>query len=566
MTGLASSTRADQLVPGDVAVVRSEADLLNARSCDYDELDGALRTSAMRADWSGRAADAFADCVTALRKRVQRASDDFARGSSAVAMFSHTLEWGQGEAQRALELWRTADAAERSSGFPPSPLADPLTSRLVPAESSDKRRARLILSDAVEAVDAAERAAVAALRELAASVPRPFFPASPTGTAAATTGGTGLLAALTALYGPNLGLFLAHHPDLAAELAALGAPTIARWWATLSDAQRAELIRRIPVVIGTTEGIPYRDRDAANVSRLRELLAAADHEWTRCLSERDAIGAKAAEDRVKALTFLVERFAGGQGPGREPPELLIALDTSTTGLPLASIVVGEIDTATTVNWYVPGMNSSLLEAQNHLRAVTSLNFRDPASATVLFLGYESPKLPTLDVLGEARARAGGANLADALTGYNAVRDQAGVDSQLNVIGHSYGTTTVAYGLDGRDLRVDNVIFVGSAGIDPSISAAGLNAHGGVYATEARQDHVADVGRTTGRIDPTQPGFGATTFSSDGAVLPDGTVLEAVTGHNAIGGSERDDHNHYFGRKTETMRRIRDILHDQRSFG
>lgn len=539
MTTLTSSADSLALVPGDVGACRVEATALNTRSQDYDTLDETLRSAAARVEWSGLAYEAFVDCVAFLRKRVQRASDDFARASSALAEFAFTLEWGQREAARAIAMWAAGDREEKDS------TASASLPGLVRTTSPKKHAAQSVLDDAANAVDAAERIAAEALRELAASAPRSIFAASPR-TTMTRRDGDGLLDSLSLLYGADLGLYLARHPDLLTELSALGAPAIATWWSTLSEAQKTDLMRRAPEVIGNLDGVPYGYRDRANVSRLKELAAEA----RRGLDP----------ERARAIEWLLERYGDGRGRALDPPEFLIALDTSHPGIPLAQISVGDLDTATTANWLVPGMNSSLLEAKDYLRAAANLNWSNPDSATVLFLGYDSPKLPSLDVLYGDKARTGGARLADALTGYNAVRDQSGVHSALTVIGHSYGTPVVANALAGRDLRVDNVILVASAGIEPGITAEDLHARGGVFVTEAAPDSVADVGRIgSGRIDPRDPAFGAVEFGSDGAWFTDGTVMDGVAGHDAVGDSKAADRGHYFADQTESLWNIRKII-------
>lgn len=539
MTTLTSSADSLALVPGDVGACRIEATALNTRSQDYDTLDETLRSAAARVEWSGLAYEAFVDCVAFLRKRVQRASDDFARASSALAQFAFTLEWGQREAARAIAMWAAGDREEKDS------TASASLPGLVRTTSPKKHAAQSVLDDAANAVDAAERIAAEALRELAASAPRSIFAAAPRTTMTGRDGG-GLLDSLSLLYGANLGLYLARHPDLLAELSALGAPAIATWWSTLSEAQKTDLMRRAPEVIGNLDGVPYGYRDRANVSRLKELAAEA----------RQGLD----PERAKAIEWLLERYGDGLGPTRQPPEFLLSLDTTAPGIPLAQLAVGDLDTATTANWLVPGMNSSLLEANNYLRAVTNLNFGNHSSATVLFVGYESPKLLDLDVFDGGKARVGANRLAEALAGYNAVRDQAGLTSQLTVIGHSYGTTVVTNALSPADLRVDNVILVASAGVEHGIAAQDLHAHDGVYVTEGLRDDVADVGRIgSHRSDPRDAAFGGHLFGSDGARLPDGTELAGVTGHNAVGGSESDDRGHYFGKGTESLWNMQHII-------
>lgn len=558
MTTITAAASPTGLVPGNVDACRAEAAVLNGRSQDYDTLDLTLRSTVNQVDWAGHAYTAFVECVTTLRNRVQRASTDFARGSSALAEFAHTLEWGQGEAERAIGLWTDADRKEKAALA--AAATGPASAHPKADQSTAKRKAQLIVDDAIETVNAGQRDLLKALHELAASAPRSLFAASPSSILAGGKPGS-LLEKLSLLYGSNLALFLKQHPQLLAELTKLGGEAIANWWGTLSNAQRADLIGRIPTVIGNLEGVPYADRDKANVSRLKDELANAKRTESQLRNVGASLAAvQSASDRVKALEFLLDRYGDGLGPMGTPPEFLLALDTSKNGIPLASISVGNLDTATTANWLIPGMESSLLQADDYLRGATNLNFSNPNSATVLFLGYDSPKMPTTDVLMGSNAREGGTNLAAALAGYNAVRDYAGVHSELNVIGHSYGTPVVTNALASTDLHVNNVILVASAGIEPGISASDLHVEQGVYATQGVRDNLADVGRDfSGRTDPRDTGFGATTFSSDGITLSNGTVLAGVTGHNAVGGTEAGDQGHYLGRGTESLWNIQQII-------
>jgi len=558
---ITATSRAKDLIPGNATAFRAEADVMTARSRDYDALEATLRNAAGQVKWEGRAANAFADVVSVMRKRIQHVADDFTDGGKALSSFAHTLEWAQGEAERAITIWKKADADERAAAAIQDPLLKPLTSHVAKLNQS-KISAHTIVTNAAEAVDAAERDMLAVLKLLTIA-PKPLF--ATTSTSNAIGNSIGFLQGLSTLTGPELKKFLAQHPNLADELAAMGAPAVAAWWSTLSAAQRSALIKARPEVIGNLEGIPYTDRDEANVSRLKELLKEAKEAAGRTIGSsrvpESLAAVQAAKDRVSALEWLLKEYGDGRGRNLNPPQLLMSLDTTAPGIPLAQLSVGNPDTATTANWMIPGMNSSLLEAKDYLRGAANMNFRNPNSATVVFLGYDSPKFPSAagEVLSGTYARAGAEHLTAALNGYNAVRDEAGTTSQLNVIGHSYGTTTAAYAMAAHDLRVDNAIFVGSAGIDPSITAADLHAHSGVYATEASADNVADLGRTTGRFDPTDNGFGAHVFGSDGATLPDGSVLQPVDGHNAVGGSAAGDQNHYFGDRTETMRNIQRVL-------
>ncbi|MGV8970348.1 MAG: alpha/beta hydrolase [Microbacteriaceae bacterium] len=128
-------------------------------------------------------------------------------------------------------------------------------------------------------------------------------------------------------------------------------------------------------------------------------------------------------------------------------------------------------------------------------------------------GYASAQL---DVLGNEHAKAGGSKLECALMGYDAVRDVNGTGERLNVVAHSYGSTTAAYTLaDLPNGVVDSFTTLGSAGIDPAIGgASGLNVPtSGVYAIQGFEV-VALGGRLgSGRDDPAGSTWGATVLNS-----------------------------------------------------
>src|SRR5699024_4012489 len=106
------------------------------------------------------------------------------------------------------------------------------------------------------------------------------------------------------------------------------------------------------------------------------------------------------------------------------------------------------------------------------------------AATVSWIGYEAPVSPpdSWGVFGNEMAETGGKNLANALRGFEATRSD---DPQLNVVAHSYGTTTAAFAMSHPDVAIDNLVLVGSAGLPNHVTSADdLNADA-VYAGHAR---------------------------------------------------------------------------------
>jgi hypothetical protein len=108
---------------------------------------------------------------------------------------------------------------------------------------------------------------------------------------------------------------------------------------------------------------------------------------------------------------------------------------------------------------------------------------------------------------------------------------------LNMVAHSYGTTTASLGLAGEDLHVDSFVSLGSAGIPQSVPTADAIHADHVYAGQAQNaipglekgDEWAWRGRDgSGRLNPMDPSFGATTFNTDG--VPGDDSLHGITEH------------------------------------
>lgn len=344
--------------------------------------------------------------------------------------------------------------------------------------------------------------------------------------------------------------------ELGATLKALkgAAPAeVAELWGELTVDARRQLTGLDPVTVGNLEGIPYADRDAANVSRLASL-----QEEVRGDLEADPQNF-VLQDRLKAIRFLMSRFNGGKGRKVHPPVYLVAVDTTVAGAPLAAISVGDLDRAKNATFFVPGMNSSLLGAEDELRLCTNLQQQKPDHAVLLFLNYQSPS--PLEVQGNRSALNGAERLEAMLNGYNAARVWSGLDSRLNVVAHSYGTTVATSALEWGDYGVDSVTLVASAGALSGISASTLHVdprH--VFVTQAATDQLATFGRRiSGRSNPNDRQWGGRRFGSDGTTLPDGTQLDRVDGHNPIGPDAEHDAYRYFGGHTESLRNILAII-------
>jgi hypothetical protein len=377
------------------------------------------------------------------------------------------------------------------------------------------------------------------------------------------------------------------HPGLGKKLAAAAPDDVAAWWSGMNgptpgtpSAAQAALIAALPAVIGNLGGIAYWARDTANRITLAQRITAA----TKAVADAKAAlpwGAFAhpgsvvptnvngapelrARDELKALLAIEQSLAAGSGGART----LVSLTDDRP--PLAAIAIGDLDTALNVTYAVPGMGadaSSMVgwtdvaqRLSDEQRVVTNGLVE---TAVVAWIGYTTPKVPfspepNFDVLSDDLAKAGGINLAADLAGWNAVR--AGTDPTLNVVGHSYGTTTSAYALMNAGLRVDSFISLGSAGMPAHVESVRDLDVNHVYVGQARDsmplyeegggDQWGWIGRAGNqRNDPIAAEFGATPFGTDGNQSEN---LFAVTDHSV---SMKAPQHGYLDTNTESLRNV-----------
>ncbi|MBG6237411.1 hypothetical protein IWX78_000354 [Mycetocola sp. CAN_C7] len=360
-------------------------------------------------------------------------------------------------------------------------------------------------------------------------------------------------------------------PTAADVLHTLTPLQVAALWRDLPDSFVDRLIDERPDAVGNLEGADYADRDRANVYRLAIVQEQAQDAQQEALSRFRSVVSQAAaaiqlaeaEARVAAIDTLVDVLDDRHRAPSSPDRFLISLDDSVDGPPLAAIAVGDLDVALYSTFFVPGMNSSLLEAEDYLRGVTRIQQASEDSAAVLWLGYESPG--PVETVSTLRAEAGAVRLAAALEGYDSYRDTVGLPSELSVLAHSYGSTTAAIALSSGNYGVSSFVMIGSAGVPADIELDDLQVRPDrVYASEAMADVMAGKGQFwSGRVNPASVDWGAQLFGSNGATLDDGTVLAAVTAHDVVGPDTDADHDKYLGDGTESLYDIRMIVTGQR---
>ena len=379
----------------------------------------------------------------------------------------------------------------------------------------------------------------------------------PLASAARSRNGYGFLGDLSAT---DLLVLARTDPDFAAQLARTDPAEVAPWWAELPEADRSELIATFPAVIGNLEGVSYRDRDRANRIWLKEQLAEA-----RAALPKPGEPLAYWEPGVQASVATArERLEGLEGieralksPSGSPGRYLVTLTGDSP--PLAAVSVGDLDNADVASWAVPGMGSSAAELPSWAlaaqRVAQAQDAVDPGAthAVVAWVGYKAPAVGSPSVLGTDLAAAGADALERALVGFNATRESA----MLNVISHSYGTTTSALALVRPGVHVDVAVNLASAGLPAEVDhATDLHADQ-VYAGQARDvwlidpapgDQWAWFGRSFSNhsVNPAADSFGADVFGVD-----TGAGGASVTDH----GTSTATGTGYLDRDTESLRNV-----------
>jgi hypothetical protein len=320
------------------------------------------------------------------------------------------------------------------------------------------------------------------------------------------------------------------------------------WWDGLSREQQLAIIAAAPGAIGNLDGIPARDRHAANTVALDRDLADLTNPWLD--------NARAADEARREIASRTDPVTG------EPivAQVLIYDPSAFDGDGRIAISAGDVATADNVSVVVPGLGTDATSAPFYAdRAATlyeaarTLDDRQ-TNATLFWIGYDAPD--GLGVVREDLAEAGGARLADTIDGLRAGRD--GEPAHLTTIGYSYGSTTVGHGAHDHGLAVDDIVVVGSPGLGGDTDHArdlGIDP-GHVWAGANSNDPVADLGNhgtvhleTFGGLglgdDPVEDDFGANRFQAESTTRG---------GLNPFA-----DHAKYFDHDTESLANITRIV-------
>ncbi|MBO0680020.1 hypothetical protein JRC04_21335 [Mycolicibacterium sp. S2-37] len=299
---------------------------------------------------------------------------------------------------------------------------------------------------------------------------------------------------------------------------------VERWWEGLSEADRRRLITEQAERLGNLDGIPVAARSEANIAvmnadiaRVENATRAIPHDqmvrYYNAIAVRD--GLRANHDKTNAPTYLyVYEPEAFDGQGR------------------AAVTIGDPDVADNTAVVVPGTGNSVesgwLSNDDAAHVYNETAAADPnkTTAVVAWMGYDAPDSMADPQVGQVGlARRGGDLLA---ADVNTLAGTHRADSHVTVIGHSYGSTTVADAAAGSGMRADDVVLVGSPGTDLARSAADfrLPEGGQLFVGAASTDPVTHLGSIpqvlvpgTGVVialgdDPATDGFGSTRFKAE----------------------------------------------------
>ncbi|WJX99870.1 alpha/beta hydrolase [Curtobacterium sp. 458] len=505
------------------------------------------RTADDTDDWTGAAKDRFAATVSTIPSAAHRIIGRLDAAIDVLDTYADAVRRIQDEAERirAAQLTNAVDAAANVVALTAANMvaagenateADGWQARRLQSDADDlaatASRLQEEWDDLVERRAAADRAAASALSDT-----------DVLGVALSYAGSLGAMSDagfLAAVVGMPPEVLAAQGRPVADRLAGMPPDTVRAWWDGLGgrgsagehSAAQDALITALPAVVGNLNGVPYWARDQANrVSAQRAYARAEDSVRAARKALKEAVGRTAQQAAQKRLNDALTRekdlknFVAGARKNlqlmHDVPRQMVSF--SPTHPPIGAFSVGDLDTADSVSYLVPGMGSSLKDTTQCMAAASNVvglhqaSGSKPDTAMVTWLGYEAPPnfvtTGNRGVFGEAYADAGAQNLAADLEGFRATRPE----TQLDVVAHSYGSTVAAIALhDHPDLGVHSLVTLGSAGIPASVPDAAATHAEHMYAAQAveRWD-VAYIGRKYSmphRLDPADD-FGATRIST-----------------------------------------------------
>jgi hypothetical protein len=316
-----------------------------------------------------------------------------------------------------------------------------------------------------------------------------------------------------------------------------------RWWESLSQQQRDQLIAQHPPELGNLYGIDTEIRDKVNQAVMNDDItrvqnaAAQGHVGLDQVTqhpEQYGLTPSAITRYNNALQTQNGLKTDGTNPdGTKNPVFLQTYDPEAfDGRGREAIAIGNPDKADNTTVLVPGTGSSVrdgyLSHTDGRNLYNEAQRADPnkSNSVLVWMGYHAPDSAIDPQIGQTTlARDGGGLLAGDVNGLG-VTHQGGA-SHVTVIGHSYGSTTVADAAAGSGMHANDVVLVGCPGTDLAHSATDFNLPEGghVYVGAASTDPITHLGGIQGHLpgtgvtiglgsDPAVEGWGSTRFKAE----------------------------------------------------
>ncbi|MBD0747149.1 alpha/beta hydrolase [Streptomyces sp. CBMA152] len=287
---------------------------------------------------------------------------------------------------------------------------------------------------------------------------------------------------------------------------------ITRFFASLTPAERTDLVHRYPLVVGNLNGAPIPLRYEANRQALAE---ARDIERARTHDNRLSFDGRQQASRR------MHRFESLLDDGRQ----ILAFDPSDSGR--VAEVFGDLEHAERVSVIIPGVDTDVLTFEKSSRKYTapvgmaqSLYAAERAAgprtrtAVIAWADYTTPVGLGIDSAIGRLAEDGAVRL-EAL-----VRALPG-NAPVSLFCHSYGSVLCGVAAHRLPPRVVDIAVAGSPGMRTQ-SASHLGTSARVWAMRDRDDWISgvphlDVAGLGHGADPVSAGFGARVLSAAGAV-------------------------------------------------
>ncbi|MFF9216305.1 alpha/beta hydrolase [Streptomyces viridosporus] len=283
---------------------------------------------------------------------------------------------------------------------------------------------------------------------------------------------------------------------------------LARFFASLTEGQRAALARRYPLAVGNMNGAPVALRYRANriaLEQAREVERKRVHD-----SRLTPAGRAQAVRRTERLAALMR-----------PDRHILAFDPSGSGR--VAEVFGDLRTADRVSVVVPGVDTDLLTFQRTHRGYAApvgmarslyAAEREAAPATrtavIAWADYTAPSGLGMDAATAMRAEDGAARLNAMLRGLPG-------KAPVSLFCHSYGSVVCGLAAPALPRRVTDIAVAGSPGMRVE-KASQLDTSAQVWAMRDADDWIQgvpylEVGGLGHGADPVASGFGARVLSA-----------------------------------------------------